>query len=415
MFALTRIQSKININQPERHHFMSHQFIHTMKKVLFTLSTLLLLASCGEKDSQSVESVIESNNIELIRTKKASVLASYDSIGKILTEMDKAISELDTLKKLPLVTTIMVKDTLFKHYIDIQGNVETNENILIYPEYSGLLSRVYVKEGQKVKKGQVLAKIDDGGLSSQVAQMQTQYNLAKTTYERQERLWNQKIGSEIQYLQAKSNMEGLQNSVNQMQSQLGKTTIRAPFSGEIDEVIVEQGQVVAPGAQALMRIINLNNMYVKASIPESYLEGVKKGTSVKVLFPALGQRVDGKVKSVGNYINPSNRTFDIEIDVPNKDKNIKPNLVAKLEINDYSKEKAKLIPANVIQENSKGDKYVFIVGTISDGEATVTRKLVETGLKYEGQIEVLSGLEDGQTIVSAGALTLKDGAKIKIN
>lgn len=394
---------------------MSHQFTHTMKKVLFTLSTLLLFASCGEKDSQSVESVIESNNIELIRTKKASVLASYDSIGKILTEMDKAISELDTLKKLPLVTTIMVKDTLFKHYIDIQGNVETNENILIYPEYSGLLSRVYVKEGQKVRKGQVLAKIDDGGLSSQVAQMQTQYNLAKTTYERQERLWNQKIGSEIQYLQAKSNMEGLQNSVNQMQSQLGKTTIRAPFSGEIDEVIVEQGQVVAPGAQALMRIINLNNMYVKASIPESYLEGVKKGTSVKVLFPALGQRVDGKVKSVGNYINPSNRTFDIEIDVPNKDKNIKPNLVAKLEINDYSKERAKLVPANVIQENSKGDKFVFIVGTISDGEATVTRKLVETGLKYEGQIEVLSGLEDGQTIVSAGALTLKDGAKIKIN
>lgn len=385
-----------------------------MKKILTLTALTILLISCAEKNTQSVEAVIESGNLELMREKKAVLLTSYDSIGAILGTLDAAIAEKDTLKQLPLVTTYTVNDTLFKHYIDIQGNVETNQNILIYPEYQGLLTRVYVKEGQKVSKGQLLAKIDDGGLSSQVAQMETQYQLAKTTFERQERLWNQKIGSEIQYLQAKSNMEGLQNSVNQMRAQLGRTTVRAPFSGEIDEVIIEQGQVVAPGGQALMRIVNLNDMFVKASIPENYLGGIEKGTMVKVSFPALNHRVDGIVKSVGNYINPNNRTFDIEIDIPNKEKNIKPNLVAKLEINNYSKENAKMIPANVIQENSKGEKYVFLVSEKIGDEALVIRKKIETGLKYEGQVEVTGGLEDGETIVSAGALTLKDGAKIKI-
>jgi RND family efflux transporter MFP subunit len=385
-----------------------------MKKILTLTTLLLILFACAEKDNQSVEAVIESGDLELMRAKKTTLLTSYDSLGKILNTLDVAIAEKDTLKQLPLVTTYTVNDTLFEHYIDIQGNVETNENILIFPEYQGLLTRVYVKEGQKVSKGQLLAKIDDGGLSSQVAQMETQYELAKTTFERQERLWNQKIGSEIQYLQAKSNMEGLQNSVNQMRAQLGRTAVRAPFTGEIDEIITEQGQVVAPGGQPLMRIVSLDNMYVKASIPENYVSSIRKGTSVKVSFPALNEQVNGVVKSVGNFINPSNRTFEIEIDVPNKGKTIKPNLVAKLEINNYSKENARMIPANVIQENSKGEKYIYVVTEQSGDEAIALRKQIETGLKYEGQIEVLSGLEDGETIVSAGALTLKDGAKIKI-
>ncbi|PKA83172.1 RND family efflux transporter MFP subunit [Ulvibacter sp. MAR_2010_11] len=384
-----------------------------MKKVIIILVTALTIAACGG-DSQSVDAVIESGNLEAMKAKKEQVLASYDSIATVLGRLELAISEKDTLKKLPLVTTYVLNDTLFNHYIDIQGNVETNENILIYPEYQGLLTKVYVKEGDKVSKGQLLARIDDGGLSSQLSQLETQYQLAKTTFERQERLWNQKIGSEIQYLQAKSNMEASQSSVNQLRSQLGRTSVRAPFSGEIDEIVTEQGQVVAPGGQALMRIVNLRDMYVKASIPENYIGSIQEGTEVKVTFPALNETVNGKVKNVGNYINPNNRTFDIEIDVPNKGKTIKPNLVAKLEINNYSKAKAKMIPANVIQENSIGEKFVYVISEVDGDEAKVTRKKIETGKKYEGQIEVLSGLEDGETIVKDGALTLNDGATVKI-
>jgi membrane fusion protein (multidrug efflux system) len=385
-----------------------------MKKIITILLFSAVLVACGKQDKQSVSAVIKNGDLEAMKAKKAEVLASYDSIGKILGELDNAITLKDTLKKLPLITTYTLSDTLFKHYVDIQGDVETNQNILIYPEYQGLLTRVYVKEGDKVSKGQLLAKIDDGGLSNQLAQMETQYQLAKTTFERQERLWNQKIGSEIQYLQAKANMESAQSQVNQMRSQVGRTSVRAPFSGEIDQIVTDQGQVVAPGGQPLMRIVNLSDMYVKASVPEAYLKSITKGTNVKVTFPALNKSVDGKVRNVGNYINPNNRTFEIEIDVPNKDKTIKPNLIAKLEINDYSQTNAKLIPANVIQENSKGEKYVFIVSEVIGDEAKVSRKQVETGKKYEGLIEVLSGLEDGQTIVKDGALTLKDGALVKI-
>jgi len=385
-----------------------------MKKIITILLFSAVLVACGKQDKQSVSAVIKNGDLEAMKAKKAEVLASYDSIGKILGELDNAITLKDTLKKLPLITTYTLSDALFKHYVDIQGDVETNQNILIYPEYQGLLTRVYVKEGDKVSKGQLLAKIDDGGLSNQLAQMETQYQLAKTTFERQERLWNQKIGSEIQYLQAKANMESAQSQVNQMRSQVGRSSVRAPFSGEIDQIVTDQGQVVAPGGQPLMRIVNLSDMYVKASVPEAYLKSITKGTNVKVTFPALNKSVDGKVRNVGNYINPNNRTFEIEIDVPNKDKTIKPNLIAKLEINDYSQTNAKLIPANVIQENSKGEKYVFIVSEVKGDEAKVSRKQVETGKKYEGLIEILSGLEDGQTIVKDGALTLKDGALVKI-
>lgn len=372
------------------------------------------MISCGDKDTRSVNAVIESGDLAAMKAKKEQVLKSYDSIAEVLGILDKAIAEKDTLKKYPLVTTFTLKDTLFEHFIDIQGNVETDQNLLIYPEYQGVLTRVFVKEGDKVIKGQTLAKIDDGGLSNQVAQMETQYNLAKTTFERQERLWNQKIGSEIQYLQAKANMEGAKSSVDQMRAQVGRTTVRAPFSGQIDEVITAQGQVVGPGGQALMRIVALGEMYVKAAVPESYLGTIEKGTSVKITFPAINKEVEGKIKNVGNYINPNNRTFDIEIDVPNKDKSIKPNLVAKLEINDYSKDKAQLIPANAIQENSKGEKYVFVLTEKQGDEAKAVRTKIETGRKYEGMVEVLSGLKPGETLVNEGALTLNDGSAVKI-
>ena len=386
-----------------------------MKYIFALLTVTLLMTSCSkEKNTTSVETVIAEGNLDALKSKRNEVLKSYDSIGNILAKLETAISEKDTLKRLPLVTSYMVKDTLFKHYIDIQGDVDTKENLIIYPEFSGTLTNVYVKEGQAVTKGQVLARIDDGGLSSQLAQMQTQYDLAKTTYERQKRLWDQNIGSEIQYLQAKATMEGLDNSVNQMKAQLAKTTVRAPFSGTIDEVITDQGQVVTPGGSQLMRIVSLKNMYVKASIPENYLGTIEKGTKVNVLFPSLGKAINGTVRQVGNFINPNNRTFEVEIAIPNEDQMIKPNLVANLEINDYSNENALIIPDNVLQENARGDKFVYVIDSLENSEGKVSKTQVETGMSYDGFIEILSGLIEGQTIVKDGAITMRDGLTIKV-
>jgi RND family efflux transporter MFP subunit len=386
-----------------------------MKYIYSLLIATMVLTSCGsDKNTASVDAIIEEGNLAKMKLKRDEVLKSYDSIGKVLGTLEVAISKKDTLKRLPLVTTYIAKDTIFKHYIDIQGDVDTKENLIIYPEFSGTLTNIYVKEGQKVSKGQLLARIDDGGLSSQVAQMQTQYELAKTTFERQKRLWDQKIGSEIQYLQAKANMEGLESSVKQMQAQVGKTAVRAPFSGTIDEIITDQGQVVAPGGSQLMRIVSLKNMFVKASIPENYLGNVNIGTSVNVEFTSLGKIIEGKVRQVGQFINPNNRTFEIEIAIPNKEELIKPNLVANLEINDYSNENAVVIPDNVIQENAIGEKFVYVIGNANNNEAKVLKTKIETGKSYDGYIEVLSGLEAGKTIVKDGAITMRDGLNVKI-
>jgi RND family efflux transporter MFP subunit len=386
-----------------------------MKYIFSLLIVTLILASCGgDKSTESVDTVIEEGNLINMKSKRSEILKSYDSIGKILGRLEVAISEKDTLKRLPLITSFTVKDTTFNHYVDIQGDVDTKENLIIYPEFSGMLTNVYVKEGQRVSKGQLLARIDDGGLSSQVAQMQTQYQLAKTTFERQKRLWDQKIGSEIQYLQAKASMEGLESSVNQMQAQVAKTAVRAPFSGTIEEVISDQGQVVSPGGSQLMRIVSLKNMYVKASIPENYIGTIRQGTKVNVEFPSLGQAIEGKVRQVSNFINPNNRTFEVEIAIPNKEQMIKPNLIANLKINDYSNNHAIIIPDNVIQENAKGEKFVYIINTTENSEAKVVKTKIETGKSYDGFIEVLNGLEAGQAIVKDGAITMRDGLTVKI-
>jgi len=262
-----------------------------MKKFVFVAATLLLV-SCGNSEKKSINEVIKTNDLAEIKAKKLELSERQRELNTQIDLLDAAIDKLDPSRNIPLVTTQLVKDTLFRHFTEVQGDVATKENILIYPEFSGLLREVYVKEGQKVTKGTILARIDDGGLSSQLAQIEAQAALAKTTFERQKRLWEQNIGSEIQYLEAKTTYDAAQNSVNQIRTQVGKTVVRAPFTGVIDQVISEQGVVVNPGQNALFRLVNLDNMYVQASVPENYLGKIKTGTSVVVerIFHLLSKR-----------------------------------------------------------------------------------------------------------------------------
>ena len=385
-----------------------------MKNIYSILLISIILASCGGNKAKSVEEVISERNLETIRAKKAALDTEQQLLTEKLNLLEVAIGELDTIKKLPLVTTFKINDTLFNHYLELQGSVETKQNVLIYPEMAGTLLRVYVKEGQRVVKGQLLASIDDGGLIQQVAQLQIQADLAKTTFERQERLWNQKIGSEIQYLQAKSTYEGQQKAVDQLKSQLAKTSVRAPFSGVIDDVITEQGSVVSPGQSQLMRIVNLNNMYISTDVPESYINSITKNKNVLVEFPILGKQINAKIRQAGNFINPANRTFKVEIAVPNKDKSIKPNLTAKLKINDYTNENALLIRQSIISENAKGEQYIYVVKNKDDKYAIAERVIIETGKTQGDVIEVLKGLEKGVEIIDEGARSVKDGQSVQI-
>lgn len=384
-----------------------------MKHLYTLLIVTLLLTSCGDK-KKSVEDIIATNNLEQINTKKAQLDIEQQTLAAQLRQLEAKIKELDPQAKIPLITTFSVEEGLFEHYVELQGNVSTKQNIVIYPEYAGTLLTVYVKEGQNVTKGQVLAKIDDGGLSQQLAQLKIQTALAKTTFERQERLWNQKIGSEIQYLQSKATYEAQQQAVNQFQQQIGKTVVRAPFSGTIDDVITDQGSVVAPGQSPLFRIVNLNDMYIETEVPETYISNVSIGKEVLVDFPVLGKTMNAKVRQTGDFINPANRTFKVEVAIPNTDGNIKPNLTAKLKINDYTNAKAILIPQSIISENAEGQQYVYTIIDKNEGVAKAKRVIIKTGKTQGDFIEVLSGLENGNEIIQEGARSVKDSQEVKI-
>ena len=386
-----------------------------MKQIIVLFIVTISLFSCGGGD-QSVSGVIAQGNLEAIRAKKNEISAQQKVIETQIQSLDSAIALLGNEEKFPLVNTITAKHEVFNHYLELQGDVSTKQNVLIYPEMAGTLQRVYVKEGDRVAKGQLLASIDDGGMSSQLSQLKTQAALAKTTFERQERLWNQNIGSEIQYLQAKTNYESSENMVAQAQSQLGKSNIRAPFAGIIDNVIKDQGTVVAPGpGSEVFRLVNLSDMYIKVEVPETYLGAVSKGKEAMVYFPVLGDTIMSKIRETGNFINPSNRSFEVEIPVPNKDGKIKPNLSAKVNLNDYTSENAVLIPTSIISENAEGEQYVFVADEPNaDNEAVVKRTIITTGKTQGAKIEVLTGLEDGNHVIKEGARSVKDGQKVKI-
>ncbi len=386
-----------------------------MKKIFSLILIGGVLISCQPKEVISVDEAVDSNDMEKIKEKKTEVLEAYDKVSAELAKLEKALSDLDTTKKHPIVSSFSISEKPFNHFIEIQGDVTTKQNLLIMAEYPGTLMEVKVTEGDRVVKGQVLARIDDGGLGQQLAQAKTQRDLAKTTYERTKRLWDQQIGSEIQYLQSKSAFESAENAVNQLGSQLSKTMVTAPFSGVIDDVMAERGQVVGAG-NPLFRIINLSDMYVKASVPESYIGKIQKGTAVIVDVPTLGTRKSAKIRQVGNYINPANRTFSVEVPVANADGLLKPNLIVNLIVNDYSNEAAIAIPSDVIQENAKGEKYVYLISDAnSHGESKLTRAQIKTGYRYDQMVEVTEGLENGQTIVKEGAKSMRDGLIVKVS
>ncbi|MGA1226916.1 MAG: efflux RND transporter periplasmic adaptor subunit [Tamlana sp.] len=386
-----------------------------MKNIYYLLLITLILISCGDGDKkQSIEDILASDNLELVRQKKLELDATAQELSAQLKQFEEKIKELDPQEKVPLITTFEAKESVFTHFVELQGSVSTKQNLVIHPEFSGVLTRVYVKEGERVNKGQILAKIDDGGLSQQLAQLKIQADLAKTTFERQKRLWDQKIGSEIQYLQSKSSYEAQQQAVNQLEQQVGKTLVRAPFSGTIDDVITEQGSVVLPGQSQLFRIVNLDDMYIETEVPERYVSDITKGKEVKVEFPVLAKEMDATVRQAGNFINPANRTFKVQVAIPNKDASIKPNLTAKLKINDYTNEKAILIPQSIISENAEGQQYVYTIIDKSENKAIVKREIIETGRTQGDYIEVLSGIKNGEEIIDEGARSVKEGQEVKI-
>jgi membrane fusion protein (multidrug efflux system) len=385
-----------------------------MKKIYPILVLSLLLVACGGSENNSVSQTIASGNLEAIRSMKTNLTSQLNGIETDLAALEAAIASLDTNENLPLVTTFEVQPQVFNHYLDLQGNVKTRENVLLYPEMAGTLLTVKVKKGARVSKGQILAVIDNGGMSNQLSQLKTQAALAQTTFERQATLWEQKIGSEIQYLQSKAQAEAQANAVLQLEKVLAKAQITAPFSGVIDQVLKDPGTVVSPGnGSEVFRLINLSNMYIEVDVPEGYLGAVTKGKKAGVYFPVLQDSVNAVVRETGNYINPNNRSFSAEIAVENPNGQIKPNLNARVHINDYTNENALLIPQSVISENAAGEQYAY-VAELNNGEAIAKRHIITTGKTQGDFVEITSGISAGDLIIKEGARSVKDAQAVKI-
>ena len=378
---------------------------------IFYLFTILLLFSC--ENNETFDSILKSNDIEKIKLARKTNVASQQDLNSKIENLDNRIEELNENPQLPIVEVVSVIPSQFDHYIQAQGSVKSDQLISIFPEFSGVIKNIYVKSGDDVKKGQSLIKIDDGGLKEQLSQLEIGFELTKTTFERQQRLWDQNIGSEIKFLETKSMYEAQKQGINQLKKQIKKTLIEAPFSGTIDNVIAKKGEVVYPGRSNLMMLLNLDNLYIESNVPEKHIASISSGNKAIVHFPLLDKTITTTVRQSGSYINPINRTFKIEMDIDKNNLNIKPNLNSKVKINDYSNSSALMVNQNFISIDSKNKEYVYKIST-NNNKNYVSKTIVETGKNDGVNIEILSGINPGDMIVSEGIRKLVDKARVKI-
>ena len=368
-----------------------------MKKIYAIIGISLMLC-CGKTSKQST-TLLELNS------NKRDLIQQIDSLSSLLKSVELNISKLDTNKRLTKVTALKSEKKMFQHFIEVQGSVEADQSVELYPESSGNITKIFVREGQSISKGHPLVQIDNSILESSKVELQTQLDLATTTFERQKRLWDQNIGSEIQYLQAKAKKEGLENSLESLKSQAKKLKITAPFSGTVDEVFVKTGGLANPMSPAL-RLINLDQIHVESEVTETYLKYIKKGTEVELYFPSIDKKINTKVDQVGNYINPNNRSFKVRINVNNTDGTLKANLLADVKISDF-KEVGIVIPSNLIQKDRMNKPFVYSL-VKEDKFYRVKKSYIIEKISYENESFISEGLEADALIVDKGSQLVKE-------
>ena len=385
-----------------------------MKKLIFLLIISFIVASCSSEKQSSTSALTKAKDLASLKVQKDKKIQQMNALKIELNQINQAILTLDPDEKLPLITSFVLTSENFNHRLEVQGNVQTRQNVMLFPEYNGSLKQVFVKEGQIVKKGKLLAQIDDAGLKNQLEQLEIQSSLSKTIYERYKRLWNEKIGSEIQLLEAKTRHEAQLKSIAQLKKQLQRTEIRAPFSGTSDEIFANIGASLITGQTPVLRVVNLNEMYVEANIPERYVSEIKLGTDAIVEIPMLGKTYSTYIRQTGSFINPNNRSFRVEAPLANLDGTIKPNLTCRLKIKDYNNPKALMIPIGIIKENANGENYIFKLKPGNKQNVYTTEKIfIKLGKKSIDKIEVIEGLEAGTLILNEGALIVEDNQRVR--
>ena len=374
-----------------------------MKKLIY-LPVLFLFLACGSKSELDKKK----EQLNSLRTEQQDISAQ-------ITTLEKEIAVLDTSKheeKPKLVAVEPVTEGNFNHYIDLQGVVDSDENIAIQPGMPGVVTRVLVQEGDAVSAGQLLAEIDNRTIREGMEQLQTNISFAKTTYEKQERLWKQKIGSEMQYLQAQTQYQSLQRGLATMQAQLDMTRIKSPISGVVDEVNIKVGGYAAPGP-GLFRVVNSNKLKVTCKVADSYISKVKMGAPVSVYLKDIDDTLKGNVSFISKSVNAMTRTFLVEVRVPGAGKDIRPNMLATVSINDENQASAISVPSNLIQRDANGQKYLLV--SENSGKALKARKkVVNTGLSYGDRTVVTEGITGNDQLITSGYQEVVDGQTITL-
>jgi membrane fusion protein, multidrug efflux system len=378
-----------------------------MKKIIVsTVALSLIISACGNKGSKKKETDAEL----LVKLKKE----QQDMQTKIL-ELQTRVKPSDSAVAVAVVSMPMMPST-FISYIDVQGNVDAENTVVANPEMPGVIQKIFVRNGQFVNKGQTIATLKTSqvtGISDGIAELDQQISFARVLYDKQQRLWKQEIGTEVQLLAARNNYDALVKKRNSLNNQVATSkkmlSIIAPTSGVVDAVDITEGSAVSPGMPIGIRIVNTTALKVKAPIAENYGSLVKTGDQTLVIFDDIHDSLYTRIGYVTKVIDPISRTFKAEIPVPNNGK-YRPNMVAKVRIVGYRNDRAYVLPAGLIQRNEKGE-FVYTIG--DDGNAVVTQ--ITTGQSYEGKIEVTSGLNLGQKVITVGFEDLNEGDKVTEN
>jgi membrane fusion protein, multidrug efflux system len=378
----------------------------TMRTILAAVFSVLIIA-CGTGK--------ENENLTALYHQRDSLKLILDNTTQKLKEVEESIAALDTTiaERLVLVSTQLLEPQKFDHYIEVQGVVESDKNITINSEINGVVRSIRVSKGDLVKKDQVLIVLDSDLIQKNIDEVETSYDLANNIFQRQEKLWKQNIGSEIQYLEAKNRKEALELKLKTLKAQKAMATVKAPFDGVVDEVFSKEGEMASP-MMPLLRLINGYKMFTVADVSETHIKTVKAGTNAIVKVPALDLELDSKISRVGQYINPYNRTFRVQVDLDNKTQILKPNLLSVIYIKVFEADSAIVLPSSAIQQDPAGIEYVYIVDR-KNPRPFAKRVDIKTGLTTNNKTHITEGLNGSEEVITEGARGLKENERIEIS
>jgi membrane fusion protein (multidrug efflux system) len=362
-----------------------------MKKLIY-IPILVLLAACSSKPKDKAAELAE------LKKQQADINAK-------ITELQAQVGTQDSVKSAE-VAQLEVKAEVFTNYVQIQGKIDAQDNVMAYPQSPGVITAINARPGQHVSRGQVLVQLDNSVLKQNILQAESQATLAKTLFQRQKNLWDQKIGTEVQYLQAQTQMQTAQKQVDALRQQAALYRITSPISGTIDQMDLKLGQVAQPGVTGI-RIVDADVLKVKADVPESYAGVVKQGNKVNVIIPDANDSLTTNLTFAARVIDPTSRSFAIEVKLPQRN-SLRPNMTAILKIASYVNNSAIVVPVKAVQKSENGD-FVFI-----NNNGVAKKVIVKAGATYSGKTEILSGLTSGDKLITEGATDIEDGDKVKV-